>query len=69
MKLFSFYLIICLVTFFSDTRGNFINEVRDKFGNSDKSYSVKMKSATKDTKKSESIEKKSKKEKKKGGYR
>ena len=69
MKLFYFSLIICFVTFFSDTKGNFINDVRDKFGNSDKSYSVKMKSATKDTKKSESIEKKSKKEKKKGGYR
>ena len=69
MKLFPFYLIICLVTFFFDTRGNFINEVRDKFGNSDKSYSVKMKSVTKDTKNIESNEKKSKKEKKKGGYR
>ena len=69
MKLFSFTLIICFATLFSDTKGNFINDVRDKFGNSDKSYSVKMKSATKDTKKSESIEKKSKKEKKKGGYR
>tara|TARA_A100001011_G_scaffold366975_1_gene419989 strand:- start:196 stop:432 length:237 start_codon:yes stop_codon:yes gene_type:complete len=61
MKLFSFYLIICFVTFFSETKGNFINDVRDKFGNSDKSYSVKMKSVTKDTKKSESNEKKSKK--------
>ena len=61
MKLFSFYLIICFVTFFSNTKGNFINDVRDKFGNSDKSYSVKMKSVTKDTKKSESNEKKSKK--------
>ena len=69
MNLFSFCLIVCLTTFFSDTKANFINDVRDKFGNSDKSYSVKMKSATKDTKKSESIEKKSKKEKKKGGYR
>ncbi len=69
MKLFFFCLIICLVTFFSDTKGNFINDVRDKFGNADKSYSVKMKSVTKDTNKSESNEKKSKKEKKKGGYR
>ena len=68
MKLFYFSLIICFVTF-TETKSNFINDVRDKFGNSDKSYSVKMKSATKDTKKSESIEKKSKKEKKKGGYR
>ena len=69
MKLFLFSLIICLVTFFSDTKGNFINDVRDKFGNSDKSYSVKTKSVTKDTKNSESNEKKSKKEKSKGGYR
>ena len=70
MKLFSFYILICFVTFFSDTKGNFINDVRDKFGNSDKSYSVKMKSVTKDTKKSVSNEKKSKKvDSKKGGYR
>ena len=69
MKFFSFSLISCLVIFFSETRGNFINDVRDEFGNSDKSYSVKMKSVTKDTKNSESNEKKSQKEKKKGGYR
>ena len=69
MKLFSFSLIVCFVTLFSDTKGNFINDVRDKFGNSDKSYSVKMKSVTKDTENSESNKKKSKKEKKKGGYR
>ena len=69
MKLFSFTLAICLVIFFSETKGNFINDVRDKFGNSDKPYSVKMKSVTKDTKNSESNEKRSKKEKKKGGYR
>ena len=69
MNLFFFSLIICFVIFFSDTKGNFINDVRDKFGNSDKSYSVKMKSVTKDSKNSESNGKKSKKEKKKGGYR
>ena len=69
MKLFSFYMLICFVTFFSETKGNFINDVRDKFGNSDKSYSVKMKSVTKDTKNRESDENKLKKEKKKGGYR
>ena len=69
MKLFSFYLIISFVTSFSETKGNFINDVRNKFGNSDKSYSVKTKSVTKDTKNSESNEKRSKKEKKKGGYR
>ena len=69
MKLFPFYLIICLVIFFSETQGNFINDVRDKFGNSDKSYSVKMKSVTKDSKNSASNENKSKKEKKKAGYR
>ena len=67
MKSFFFYLIICLVTFFSNSYGNFINDVRDKFGNSDKSYSVKMKSVTKDTKNSESNDKKLKKEKKKVG--
>ena len=69
MNPFFFSLIICFVIFFSDTKGNFINDVRDKFGNSEKSYSVKMKSVTKDTKNSESNEKKLKKEKKKGGYR
>ena len=69
MKLFSFYILICFVTFFSETKGNFINDVRDKFGNSDKSYSVKMKSVTKDPKNSDSNEKKLKKDKKKGGYR
>ena len=69
MKLFSFYLIISFVTFFPETKGNFINDVRDKFGNSDKSYSVKMKSVTKNPKNSESNEKKLKKDKKKSGYR
>ena len=69
MKFFFFYLIICFVIYFSNSYGNFINDVRDKFGNSDKSYSVKMKSVTKDNKNSESNEKKPKKEKKKGGYR
>ena len=69
MKFFSLSLLICLLIFFSETRGDFINDVRDKYGISDKSYSVKMKSVTKDTKKGESKEKKLKKEKKKGGYR
>ena len=69
MKLFSYSLIICFVIFFSETRGNFVNDVRDKFGKSDKSYSIKMKSVTKDTKNSESDEKKLKKEKRNGGYR
>ena len=69
MKLFSYSLIICLVIFFSETRGNFVNDVRDKFGKSDKSYSIKMKSVTKDTKNSVSDEKKLKKEKRNGGYR
>ena len=69
MKHFSFSLIICLVIFFSETKGNFIDDVRYKFGNSNKSYSIKMKYVTKDNKNSESNEKKSKKEKKKGGYR
>ena len=69
MKFFSYSLIICLVIFFSETRGNFVNDVRDKFGKSDKSYSIKMKSVTKDTKNSESDEKKLKKEKRNGGYR
>jgi len=69
MKIFSVSLIICLVIFFSETRGNFVNDVRDKFGKSDKSYSIKMKSVTKDTKNSESDKKKLKKEKNKSGYR
>ena len=64
MRLFSYYLIICFITFSSDTKGNFINDVRDKFGNPDNTYSVKMKSVTKDSKNSESNEKKSKKKKK-----
>ena len=70
MRPFTFSLIIYFVVFFSETKGNFINDVRDKYCNSDKSYSVKMKSVTKDTKKSKSTEKKSKKvDSKKGGYR
>ncbi len=69
MKLFSYSLIICLVIFFSETRGNFVNDVRDKFGKSDKSYSIKMKSVSKDTKNTEPDEKKLKKEKRNGGYR
>tara|TARA_B100000035_G_C20782092_1_gene457323 strand:- start:300 stop:509 length:210 start_codon:yes stop_codon:yes gene_type:complete len=69
MKIFSISLIICLVIFFSETRGNFVNDVRDKFGKSDKSYSIKMKSVTKDTKNKESDVKRLKKEKNKGGYR
>ena len=69
MKFFFFSTIIFLGLFFPETKGNFINDVRDKFGNSDKSYSVKMKSLTNDTKNSESNEKKLKKGKKKGGYR
>ena len=69
MKLFFISLIVCLVISLSETRGNFVNDVRDKFGKSDKSYSIKMKSITKDTKNGESDEKKLKKEKRKGGYR
>ena len=69
MKIFSVSLIICLVIFFSETRGNFVNDVRDKFGKSDKPYSIKMKSVTKDTKNSESDKKKLKNEKNKSGYR
>ena len=61
MKFITFLLIVCLTTFWSETKSNFINEVRDKFGNSDKSYSVKMKSVIKDSKKNKSTEKKSKK--------
>jgi len=61
MKFLNFLLIISLITFWSETKSNFINEVRDKYGNSDKSYSVKMKSVTKDSKKNKSTEKKPKK--------
>ena len=61
MKFFNFLLTISLLTFSSETKSNFINEVRDKYGNSDKSYSVKMKSVTKDSKKNKSTEKKPKK--------
>ena len=61
MKFFNFFLIISLATFWSETKSNFINEVRDKYGNSDKSYSVKMKSVTKDSEKNKSTDKKNKK--------
>ena len=61
MKFFNLILIIGLTTFWSETKSNFINEVRDKYGGSDKSYSVKMKSVTKDSKKNKSTEKKPKK--------
>ncbi len=61
MRFFTFLLIVCIITFWYETKSNFINEVRDKFGNSDKSYSVKMKSVIKDSKKNKSTEKKSKK--------
>ena len=61
MNFFNFLLIVCLTTFWSETKSNFINEVRDKFGNSEKSYSVKLKSVIKDSKKNKSTEKKSKK--------
>ena len=62
MKIFSLFLIFYITIVSSETKGNFINEVRDKFGNSDKSYSVKMKSVTKESPKNKSTEeKKSKK--------
>ena len=61
MKFFNFLLIISLITFWSEAKSNFINEVRDKYGGSDKSYSVKMKSVTKDSEKNKSPEKKNKK--------
>ena len=61
MKFFNLILIIGLTTFWSETKSNFINEVRDKYGDSDKSYSVKMKSVTKDSEKNKSTEKKNKK--------
>ena len=61
MKFFNFLLIFSLTTFWFETKSNFINEVRDKYGNSDKSYSVKMKSVTKDSEKNKSADKKNKK--------
>ena len=61
MKFFNFLLIFSLTTFWFETKSNFINEVRDKYGNSDKSYSVKMKSVTKDGEKNKSTDKKNKK--------
>ena len=61
MKFFNFLLIIGLTTFWSETKSNFINESkRNKYGNSDKSYSIKMKSVTKDSEKNKSTEKKTK---------
>ena len=61
MKFFNFLLIIGLTTFWSETKSNFINEVRNKYGNSDKSYSIKMKSVTKDRENNKATEKKNKK--------
>lgn len=61
MKFFNFLLIIGLTTFWSETKSNFINEVRNKYGNSDKSYSIKMKSVTKDSENNKPTEKKNKK--------
>ena len=62
MKLFSLLFNYLFCNFFLKPKVNFINEVRDKFGNSEKSYSVKMKSVTKESSKNKSIEeKKSKK--------
>ena len=61
MNFFNFLLIIGLTTFWSETKSNFINKVRDKYGNSDKSYSIKMKSVTKDSEKNKSTGKKNKK--------
>ena len=61
MNFFNFLLIIGLTTFWSETKSNFINEVRSKYGNSDKSYSIKMKSVTKDSEKNKSTGKKNKK--------
>ena len=61
MNFFNYLLIFGLTTFWSETKSNFINEVRNKYGNSDKSYSIKMKSVTKDSEKNKSTEKKNKK--------
>jgi hypothetical protein len=64
MKFFNFLLIIGLTTFWSETKSNFINEVRNKYGNSDKSYSIKMKSVTKGSEKKRNNNKRKKKNKK-----
>ena len=61
MNFFNILLIIGLTTFWSETKSNFINEVRNKYGNSDKSYSIKMKSVTKDSENNKSTEKKKQK--------
>ena len=61
MKFFNFLLIISLITFWSEAKSNFINEVGDKYDNSDKSYSIKMKSVTKDSEKNKPTGKKNKK--------
>ena len=61
MNFFNFLLIISLITFWSEAKSNFINKVRDKYGNSDKSYSIKLKSVTKDSENNKSTEKKNKK--------
>ena len=61
MRPFTFFLIIFLTIFWSESKSDFINEVRDKYGKPDKSYSVKMKSVIKDSEKNKPIKKKSKK--------
>ena len=61
MNFFNILLIIGLTTFWFETKSNFINEVRNKYGNSDKSYSIKMKSVTKGSEKNKSTGKKNKK--------
>ena len=61
MRPFTFFLIIFLTIFWSESKSDFINEVRDKYGKPDKSYSVKMKSVTKDSEKNKSTKKESKK--------
>ena len=61
MNFFNFLLIISLITFWSEAKSNFINKVRDKYGNYDKSYSIKLKSVTKDSEKNKSTEKKKQK--------
>ena len=61
MKFFNLLLIISLITFWSEAKSNFINKVRDKYGNSDKSNSIKLKSVTKESEKNKSTEKKNKK--------
>lgn len=60
MNLFSFFLTICMIVTATESKSDFIEKVRDKYGNSKKGYSIKIKPNSKEIKKEIITEKKSK---------